>query len=98
MAKKLFQPGHTGRPKGTRNKLAIQVFEDVLQHWNEPIEEGSERRKGPEALELCFKENPGEYLRFGAAAARPMQFQAQWQCHVAQSSDLRRWGLRCRCA
>jgi hypothetical protein len=64
MAKKLFQPGHTGRPKGTRNKLAIQVFEDVLQHWNEPIEEGSERRKGPEALELCFKENPGEYLRF----------------------------------
>jgi hypothetical protein len=73
MPKKLFQPGHSGRPRGTRNKLAIQVFEDILQHWNEPVEEGSDRRKGPAALEACFTESPGEYLRL-TASVLPKEF------------------------
>src|SRR5262249_51751730 len=33
MSRKGFQPGHTGRPRGTRNKLAGRVFEDILAHW-----------------------------------------------------------------
>jgi hypothetical protein len=49
-----------GRPKGVRNRLAVQVFEDILQHWNEPVEPGSDRRKGPAALEVCFKEARGD--------------------------------------
>jgi hypothetical protein len=76
MAKRLFAPGHSGRPKGardTRARLTAQVFEDILAHWNEPIEEGSDRRKGPEALEICFRENPGEYLRF-VGARLPQEF------------------------
>src|SRR6478672_5500968 len=29
-----FQLGHSGgRPKGARNRLAAQVFEDILHHW-----------------------------------------------------------------
>jgi hypothetical protein len=76
MARKLFAAGHGGRPKGardTRTRLTAQVFEDILAHWNEPIEEGSDRRKGPEALELCFKETPGEYLRL-TASVLPKEF------------------------
>ena len=33
-----FKPGHNikgGRPKGSRNKLAQRVFDDILRHWNE---------------------------------------------------------------
>ena len=37
-----FQLGHSGgRPKGARNKLAAQVFEDILRHWCEPAAPGS---------------------------------------------------------
>ena len=37
-----FQLGHSGgRPKGARNKLAAQVFEDILHHWCEPAAPGS---------------------------------------------------------
>jgi hypothetical protein len=69
-----FQPGHAGgRPKGARNKLAAQVFEDIFAHWNEPVEPGSDRRKGPAALEVCFKETPGEYLRL-TASVLPKEF------------------------
>jgi hypothetical protein len=76
MARKLFAPGHSGRPKGARDsrtRLTAQVFEDILAHWNEPIEEGSERRKGPTALETCFTESPGEYLRL-TASVLPKEF------------------------
>jgi hypothetical protein len=32
-----FQLGHSGgRPKGARNRLAAQVYEDILHHWCEP--------------------------------------------------------------
>src|SRR5262249_11369391 len=49
MSRKGFQPGHTGRPRGTRNKLAGRVFEDILAHWCEPVAPGSNVRKGQEA-------------------------------------------------
>jgi hypothetical protein len=66
-----FQLGHGGgRPKGARNRLAAQVFEDILRHWCEPAAPGSKLRKGAEALETLYKEKPGEYLRLTASVLR----------------------------
>jgi hypothetical protein len=59
-----FQPGHSVNRQGARNKLATQVFKDVLEHWCEPVEPGSKLCKGQAALEALHKEKPGEYLRF----------------------------------
>src|SRR6478672_13420059 len=51
-----FQLGHSGgRPKGARNKLAAQVFEDILRHWCEPAAPGSKLCKGAEALETALQ-------------------------------------------
>jgi hypothetical protein len=71
-----FQPGHQikgGRPKGSRNKLAAQVFEDILRHWCEPAAARSELCKGQEALETLYRERPGEYLRL-TASVLPKEF------------------------
>ena len=68
-----FQPGHSGRPKGARNRLAAQVFEDILRHWCEPAASGSKLCKGAEALETLYKEKPGEYLRL-TASVLPKEF------------------------
>jgi hypothetical protein len=51
-----------GRPKGSRNKLFARVFEDILAHWNEPIE-GRNISKGMAALEVMRKERPAEYVK-----------------------------------
>jgi hypothetical protein len=68
-----FQLGHSGgRPKGARNRLAAQVFEDILHHWCEPAAPGS-KCKGAEALETLYKEKPGEYLRL-TASVLPREF------------------------
>jgi hypothetical protein len=71
-----FQSGHSGRPKGTRDarvRLTKQMYEDLLQHWNELVRPDSPRRKGPAALEVCFKQAPGEYLRL-IASVMPKEF------------------------
>jgi hypothetical protein len=69
-----FKPGHNikgGRPKGSRNKLAQQVFDDIFRHWNEPA--GGDLCKGQAALELLYRERPGEYLRL-TASVLPKEF------------------------
>ena len=69
-----FQLGHSGgRPKGARNRLAAQVFEDILRHWCEPAAPGSNLCEGAEALETLYKEKPGEYLRL-TASVLPREF------------------------
>jgi hypothetical protein len=73
MSRKGFQPGHTGRPRGTRNKLAGRVFEDILAHWCEPVAPGSDVSKGQEALQTLHREKPGEYLRL-AVSVLPKEF------------------------
>ena len=73
MSRKGFQPGHTGRPRGTRNKLAGRVFEDILAHWCEPVAPGSNVCKGQEALQNLYHEKPGEYLRL-TASVLPREF------------------------
>ena len=63
-----FKPGHNikgGRPKGSRNKLAQRVFDDIFRHWNEPA--GGDLCKGQAALELLYREKPGEYLKLTAS-------------------------------
>ena len=69
-----FKPGHNikgGRPRGSRNKLAQQVFDDIFRHWNEPA--GGELCKGQAALELLYREEPGAYLRL-TASVLPKEF------------------------
>jgi hypothetical protein len=73
MSRKGFQPGHTGRPRGTRNKLAGRVFEDIFAHWCEPVAPGSNVRKGQEALQAIHVRSPGEYLRL-VASVLPKEF------------------------
>jgi hypothetical protein len=51
-----------GRPRGSRNRLFAKVFEDILAHWNEPIE-GRNVSKGMAALEVMRKERPAEYVK-----------------------------------
>jgi hypothetical protein len=72
--KRQFQLGHSGGPpKGARNRLAAQVFEEILRHWREPAAPGSKLCKGAEALEMLYKEKPGEYLRL-TASVLPREF------------------------
>src|SRR6478672_3128922 len=69
-----FKPGHNikgGRPQGSRNKLAQRVFDDIFRHWNEPA--GGDLCKGQAALELLYRERPGEYLRL-TASVLPKEF------------------------
>jgi hypothetical protein len=69
-----FKPGHNikgGRPKGSRNKLAQRVFDDIFQHWNEPA--GGDLCKGQAALELLYREKPGDYLKL-TASVLPKEF------------------------
>jgi hypothetical protein len=71
-----FQSGHSGRPLGardTRARLTKQMYEDLLAHWNEPLKPDSTRRKGPAALEVCFKQSPDAYLRL-VASVLPKEF------------------------
>src|SRR5262245_60513255 len=73
MSRKGFQPGHTGRPRGTRNKLAGRVFEDIFAHWCEPVVAGSNVCKGQEALQALYLKHPGEYTRL-VASVLPKEF------------------------
>jgi hypothetical protein len=60
-----FEVGNSygkGRPRGSRNRLTARVFEDVLAHWNEPVE-GRNISKGMAALEVMQKEKPAEYVK-----------------------------------
>jgi hypothetical protein len=69
-----FKTGHNikgGRPKGSRNKLAQRVFDDIFQHWNEPA--GGELCKGQAALEVLYREKPGDYLKL-TASVLPKEF------------------------
>jgi hypothetical protein len=51
-----------GRPRGARSRLFAQVFQDVLDHWNQPVE-GRNISKGMAALEVMRKERPAEYVK-----------------------------------
>ena len=60
-----FVPGFSlGKPRGVRNRLAHQVFVDAFAHWNEPEPSNKDgKTKGQIALELLYRERPGDYCR-----------------------------------
>jgi hypothetical protein len=49
-----FRPGHSGRPKGSRNKLCRAMLDDLLADWAEG---------GPAAIKIMRIERPSEYVR-----------------------------------
>src|SRR5262245_43877748 len=52
-----------GRPRGSRNKLAKRVFEDLIDVWDEPIAEGSTITRGVAALRIMSKQNPCDFCK-----------------------------------
>jgi hypothetical protein len=65
-----FQPnnpyahnGLAGRPKGSKNRLAARVYEDVFRLWSEPAAEGSELSRGEAALVILAREKPAEFVK-----------------------------------
>lgn len=68
-----FKKGHTGRPKGTPNKLSKSVRETVLEVFNKMQEEG-----GPASLANWAKDEPTEFYRI-AAKLIPMGIKADVQ-------------------
>ena len=57
------RPINGGRPRGSRNKLAKHVFEDLIGIWNEPISEGSTITRGVAALRIMSKQNPRDFCK-----------------------------------
>ena len=52
-----FQPGNSGRPKGSRNKLQEDFLSDVLAAWE---------AKGAAAIEDMIAEKPGDFVKMVA--------------------------------
>ena len=56
-----FKPGQSGntagKPRGSRNRIQRDVIEAFADHW---------AQYGKQAIEIVFKERPGDYLRFAA--------------------------------
>src|SRR5262245_22163809 len=53
-------------PKGSRNKLAKHVFDDLVEFWNESISQGSDIRRGPAALRIMSRQNPRDFCKLYA--------------------------------
>jgi hypothetical protein len=49
-----FKPGHSGRPKGSRNKLCRAMLDDLMADWAEG---------GAAAIKIMRIERPSEYVR-----------------------------------
>lgn len=66
-----FRPGESGNPagraRGSKNRLTVRVFEDVLRHWTEPskaqTKDGKILTKGEYALDQMAMYKPNEYVR-----------------------------------
>jgi len=72
-----FQPGNSigkaGKPRGTRNRLAVRVLGDLLEVWDEPIKEGSDITRGKAALRIMSKEKPADFAKL-YASVMPKEF------------------------
>jgi hypothetical protein len=64
MPTKVFQPGHSGRPQGTRNKLQGDFLRDLSEAW---------ARDGADALKIMIKEEPSNFVRV-VASLMPKEF------------------------
>jgi hypothetical protein len=70
-----FQPGHSGRPKGTRDKLNRAFIEALARQF----EEG-----GEEAIRVCRMEEPTKFVTI-CASLQPKEFQVE--TFMADASD-----------
>jgi hypothetical protein len=58
MAKKLFEAGHSGRPRGTRNRLQADFLHDLAEAWT---------RDGANAPKVMIAEQPSDFVRVCAS-------------------------------
>jgi hypothetical protein len=70
-----FQPGHSGRPKGTRDKLNRAFVEALARQF----EIG-----GEEAIRICRIEEPTKFVSI-CASLQPKEFQVE--TFMADASD-----------
>src|SRR5262249_51737602 len=77
------------RPKGSRNKLAKHVFDDLVEIWNEPISQGSDIRRGPAALRIMSKQNPRDFAKLYASVL-PKEFWLESTAQELSDEDLDR--------
>jgi hypothetical protein len=58
MPKKLFPPGHSGRPAGSRNRLQADFLNDLAEAW---------ALEGANALKVMVAEQPSDFVRVCAS-------------------------------
>jgi len=73
-----FESGNTigktgGRPRGSRNRLAKDVLDDLIAVWNELLRPDSDIRRGPAALRIMSKERPADFCKLFASVL-PKEF------------------------
>jgi hypothetical protein len=78
MAKKFFPPGHSGRPKGTRDKLNRAFIEALARQF----EIG-----GEEAIRVCRMEEPVKFTQI-CASLQPREFQVETFMADATDADI----------
>jgi hypothetical protein len=77
-----------GGRAGVRNRLAAKVFEDIFAHWCEPAVPGATNCKGEAALELFYRQKPGDYLRLVASVLpREFVFESALESAIAELDD-----------
>ena len=72
-----FEKGHTGRPKGTRNKLTARFLEDFLCDWE---------ANGAAAIRIVRIEHPEIYVRI-AAQIIPRDLHLETSASLADLAD-----------
>src|SRR3979409_292171 len=73
-----FLPGHTGRPKGARDKLTHAFIEALVREF----EVG-----GAAAIRICRKEEPTKFVQI-CASLQPKEFQVETFMADATDAEL----------
>jgi hypothetical protein len=58
-----YQDGVKGEKKRARHRLTKQVYDDILEHWNNPVEGSNHITRGKEALDHLYKRQPRDYVK-----------------------------------
>jgi hypothetical protein len=71
-----FKPAHSGRPKGSRNKLCRAMLDDLMADWAEG---------GPAAIKIMRIEEPAQYVR---AMVSILPKELIWESGLADIDDV----------
>jgi hypothetical protein len=55
--------GARAQKKQARHRLTKQVYDDILDHWNTPVEGSNHITRGKEALDCLYKRQPRDYVK-----------------------------------